>query len=109
MQICPPLNIPRISLLTTVAFSSKKRSCAQTLTIWRRDQLTPFKGYLFNKTAFQVPTCFLNWKVKIRNTLGTQTANAMAAKKILKSQGAFFNKKNVNKFFNISFAFCDQI
>ena len=34
----------------------------------------------------QVPSCFLNWEVEIRNILGAQTANAMAAKKIIQSQ-----------------------
>lgn len=45
----------------------------------------------------QVPTCFLNWKVEIRNTLGAQIAHATAAKKIIQSQGAF-KTKHVNKF-----------
>lgn len=33
MQICPILNVLGISFLTTVAFNSKRRSCAQTFTV----------------------------------------------------------------------------
>ena len=45
----------------------------------------------------QAPTCFLNWEVEIRNTLGAQIAHAMVAKKIIQSQGGF-KTKHVNKF-----------
>lgn len=44
-----------------------------------------------------MPTCFLNWKVEIRNTLGAQIAHATVAKKIIQSQGGF-KIKHVNKF-----------
>lgn len=45
----------------------------------------------------QVPPCFLNWEVEIRNTLGAQTANAMAAKNVIQSQRGF-KTKHRNKF-----------
>lgn len=89
MQICPPLDVLGMSFLANVAFNSKKRSCAQTLTMWRRDHLTPFTSYLFNNTLLWSANCFQNWEVKIRNTLGVQIANVMAARKIIEPRGAF--------------------
>lgn len=89
MQICPPLDVLGMSFLTIVAFNSKKRSCAQTLTMWRRDHLTPFTSYMFNNTVLWSANCFQNWEVEIRNTLRAQTANVMAARKIIQPQRAF--------------------
>lgn len=40
VQICSPPNVLGISFLN-VAFNRKKKSCAQTLTIWRRNHLIP--------------------------------------------------------------------
>lgn len=43
-----------------------------------------------------MPTYILKWEVEIRKTVGAQTANVMAAKKIIQSWGAL-KKKATNE------------
>lgn len=44
-----------------------------------------------------MPTYILKWEVEIRKTVGAQTANVMAAKKIIQSWGALKKKKATNE------------